>query len=385
MSDLPEDLNLWPSDPFELLNVKPTDDARTARRAYFKLARKYKPDRFPAEFQKIREAFESVENWLSWQDQRSDMIPVVDDASESVAPDVPSTVDDTDDDDSDRQVDSNNRIDRIDQSQPLQQASEPTAETHLATLVPDIPMDRFAETLSDEGVSAALAHLNNLDPSSHGADQVAGANLAKYFVGHFLPKSLGKPDASDSKEKVTRADQGRISFLLKSLGNPSAASTAMLQLTKEFDRNYHLADCEVLKRYLAKADHFETLASLHELRWQAIGHYQPTTVVEDLNRLRPMSLDSSLSQEHWMSLLVASMNYLVWHQDPNIVAHTEQAWAEICADARQSWAADSVELLMLGAEQWRTMHLGQGWSANTPWAAAIPWSRCTLPETFRKV
>ena len=67
MSDHPEDHNLWPSDPFDLLRIKRSDDARTAKRAYFKLIRKFKPDRFPAEFQKIREAYESVESWLNWQ------------------------------------------------------------------------------------------------------------------------------------------------------------------------------------------------------------------------------------------------------------------------------------------------------------------------------
>lgn len=382
MSDLPEDLNLWPSDPFELLNVKRTDDARTAKRAYFKLARKYKPDRFPAEFQKVRQAYESVENWLSWQHQYTDPDPVSDDANESVTPVAPSTVDDTQvdraDDHSDQQVDSSNRIDRIrvDRVERVDQ-SEPVEDVPVATLVPNAPMDRFVETLSGQGISAAFVHLNNLDPSSHGSDQVASANLAKYFVGRFLPKSLGNPDASDAKENVLRADQMRISFLLKSLENPSASFTALSQLKTEFDRNNQLANCEAFKRYLAKSDDFKTLGSLYELRWEAIGHYQPAIVVEDLNRLRPMSLESASSQEQWTNLLVASMNYTVWYQDPKIAAHTEQVWSELCAD-NQSWAADSVELLMVGAEQWKTM-------PRDTWSAAIPWTRGTLPETFRKI
>ena len=82
MKELPEEFHLWPDDPFDLLNLKRSDDARTAKRAYFKLIRKYKPDRFPAEFQKIREAYESVESWLQWHreddepDEQSDNEPV---------------------------------------------------------------------------------------------------------------------------------------------------------------------------------------------------------------------------------------------------------------------------------------------------------------------
>ena len=66
MTGLPEDPSRWPNDPFELLNLERSVDARTAKRAYFKLIRRFKPDRFPVEFQKIREAYESVQGWLSW-------------------------------------------------------------------------------------------------------------------------------------------------------------------------------------------------------------------------------------------------------------------------------------------------------------------------------
>ena len=150
-------------------------------------------------------------------------------------------------DSSDQQVDSSNRIDRIrvDRVERVDQ-SEPVEDVPVATLVPNAPMDRFVETLSGQGISAAFVHLNNLDPSSHGSDQVASANLAKYFVGRFLPKSLGNPDASDAKENVLRADQMRISFLLKSLENPSASFTALSQLKTEFDRNNQLANCDCL-------------------------------------------------------------------------------------------------------------------------------------------
>ena len=62
MTELPQDSSRWPKDPFELLNLERRVDARTAKRAYFKLIREFKPDRFPVEFQKIREAYESVQS-----------------------------------------------------------------------------------------------------------------------------------------------------------------------------------------------------------------------------------------------------------------------------------------------------------------------------------
>ena len=57
---LPESLDDWPDDPFTLLDVSPDVDARSARRAYTRLARKFKPEHHPLEFQRIRAAYDAV-------------------------------------------------------------------------------------------------------------------------------------------------------------------------------------------------------------------------------------------------------------------------------------------------------------------------------------
>ena len=88
MTGLPEDPSRWPNDPFELLNLERSVDARTAKRAYFKLIRRFKPDRLPVEFQKIREAYASVQVWLSWQDLRGNDDQPVEDTSNRVSGEV---------------------------------------------------------------------------------------------------------------------------------------------------------------------------------------------------------------------------------------------------------------------------------------------------------
>lgn len=62
MSDrrLPDDLSQWPSDPFELLGVSLEADDKTLRRAYTALIRIYKPEQRPAEFRRIREAYDVI-------------------------------------------------------------------------------------------------------------------------------------------------------------------------------------------------------------------------------------------------------------------------------------------------------------------------------------
>ena len=56
MSDLPDDVRRWPSDPFKLLGVPRNVPPRDLKRAYTRLIRSYKPEHSPDEFRRIRAA-----------------------------------------------------------------------------------------------------------------------------------------------------------------------------------------------------------------------------------------------------------------------------------------------------------------------------------------
>lgn len=62
MSDheLPEDLSLWPRDPYQLLGVKPGVTPKELRQAYTRLIRRFKPEQFPEHFRLIREAYDQA-------------------------------------------------------------------------------------------------------------------------------------------------------------------------------------------------------------------------------------------------------------------------------------------------------------------------------------
>lgn len=55
---LPDDWRHWPDDPWALLGVDRDADRETIRRSYADLIRRYKPEHFPEEFRRIREAYE---------------------------------------------------------------------------------------------------------------------------------------------------------------------------------------------------------------------------------------------------------------------------------------------------------------------------------------
>ena len=66
-ADLPVDMNDWPDDPRELLRVNRGASEREVRLAYTRLIRKYRPDTHPAEFRRIRDAYELLKAMASFE------------------------------------------------------------------------------------------------------------------------------------------------------------------------------------------------------------------------------------------------------------------------------------------------------------------------------
>ncbi|MBL8801930.1 MAG: J domain-containing protein [Planctomycetes bacterium] len=66
MTDSDPDWSLLPDDAREFFGLPPEFDATALKRAYMSLVRRFKPERFPAEFQKIRAAYEQLEAELRY-------------------------------------------------------------------------------------------------------------------------------------------------------------------------------------------------------------------------------------------------------------------------------------------------------------------------------
>ncbi len=63
---LPEDFSRWPGNPFALLGVRPGASERDLRRAYARLIRVFKPEQYPEQFRRIREAYEEARRYASF-------------------------------------------------------------------------------------------------------------------------------------------------------------------------------------------------------------------------------------------------------------------------------------------------------------------------------
>ena len=89
-SHLPDDPAQWPANPFTLLGVDQKVDRRELRRAYTRLIRRFKPEHFPEQFRRIRDAYESVERYLQYREFRVVAIPSAEEIPADEAADAPS-------------------------------------------------------------------------------------------------------------------------------------------------------------------------------------------------------------------------------------------------------------------------------------------------------
>jgi hypothetical protein len=70
--DLPDALADWPSDDHEILGVGRRADERAIKLAYAERIKRFKPERFPQHFRRLREAYETVKRSNRWAAQYDD-------------------------------------------------------------------------------------------------------------------------------------------------------------------------------------------------------------------------------------------------------------------------------------------------------------------------
>lgn len=63
---LPADPERWPENVFELLGVKLGADEKALKRAYQRLIKIYRPEQYPEEFRRIREAYDTAQSISQW-------------------------------------------------------------------------------------------------------------------------------------------------------------------------------------------------------------------------------------------------------------------------------------------------------------------------------
>ena len=80
--ELPDDIDLWPTDPLALIGTTSDASRKELKRAYTKRIRRFKPEHFPEQFRRLREAYDSLDRQFEWRELLEKQSPELIDPSE---------------------------------------------------------------------------------------------------------------------------------------------------------------------------------------------------------------------------------------------------------------------------------------------------------------
>ncbi len=284
---LPDDVSLWPTNPYELLGLGVKDDARAARRAYLKLVRCFKPEHAPEQFKRIREAFEHVEMQIKARElyQRA-----------------------WDDDDAEEESDDWISVDVTATEPPF--AAEVADREDLQTS----PAPRGLPLLAPDAETECAAIWSELRQGGDPADALAclvriherrGGDGAACLRLYWLTVAAPEIDPHHGPRhwlteglRVTRLE-GRLRELYRRelASHPHEAASAR---------------CAALLRLNATVG---ALVDVTEWRWRALGKIDRwDLLLEDLAYLRPRIVFDE--EETWGRLLLVAIDQLAWSDAP---------------------------------------------------------------------
>ncbi len=368
-SELPEDVNRWPADPWRLLGIERGASERDAKRAYFKMARKFKPDKAPLEFQKIRTAWESIEGY--WQSQTNQRDRYLEDFQANQANETDHTweVEPNDQLDSSRDQKSDNEIDDsifddvIDQDLPdpisqRETTDQPTeSERKPAAECPD-PWQLMQSGKIDQAWQACQ-HIDNAFDAS--------AIIAKYTMMRWGEKA----------SQFSPTD--RIKTLIKALSINAQVEGEVRELLEfELIKHPELATDQVWLTAISENQNRSYLVGLLlSLRWATIGCQQPEQVVQDCRRfLQEWELQN---HEFWLRMNTNSLKYTIWNHTEVCAEHTVGICEEL-ARQRNDWYSESADRLLLAVQEQQTLWTARAEFPNSThhWIQTIPLSHGLL-------
>ena len=295
---LPDDLARWPDDPYALLGVAQNVERRELRRAYARLIRVYKPEHFPEQFRRIRDAYEKLDGFLQYsayfENQNEEEAGQEEDAGEEIKAEGGSGK-------ADEEGDGNELAD-------LDGAGN-SADTQYVYLGSDAPSARPRPAADDElskswrkaidgDTKAAYRELRELERRRPGDSDLC---VRLYWMLALSPQLDAIRDRRD--------------WLAASLKKSGLYGPAMELYAREIQGDpaeaLHSRCEELLKCDCPPIQ----LANFASLRWDAagvLGHWE--IVPKDLNALRERIFHADLGA--WTRLLLSAAESLLWQSSP---------------------------------------------------------------------
>jgi hypothetical protein len=320
---LPDNPASWPSDPYEVLGVSRNVAPRDLRKAYTNLIRTFKPEHFPDQFRRIREAFESAQRYAPFFRK----LPLDNEAppSAEARPDPPSPA-----------------------------PAEPTAERPDPAEPSGEPLPRrpsvdelWQRAIAGDPGGAYRDLIEMLDRTPNRADLYARL----YWAAVLFPEV--DPDRPPAEWLVRGMDR-------------TAAHGMLLELyASEIAAMPSAAESSGFSRLLDREWSLEQLIALVRLRWEALCRSSRWSVVLDefehvRGRIRPQD------ELVWLRLVIDIIRWVAWDReetdaiDLQTVVRTEIRSLEHLG-LRHAYYFDMVEYLDVLIESWESARDSSGW------------------------
>lgn len=320
--ELPEDMAEWPHDAAELLGVGPDADTKELKRAYARLIRRFKPEQFPEQFRRIREAYEALMERQRFFEQFRPFLP-----------------------------------------QPV----EPPADEQAVVDSVPIPAPVIADAVADAwamatsgNLHAAYREFERLVPGEHGRD----AAVRLYWLLRVAP------ELAPNRQPVEW-------LCLAFEHDPEGIAAELLR--RELESNYPAAWHPAVERLLDTTRSSDRLADLVSWRWRAAGlALKPWVIIEDAPRLRPRLHASGLP---WVRLLMQAADVLAW-VDPHEDMPARWCYQEIeelaTVSPETDYLFDRFDNLRVLTAEWLHMIRAAEWLLDAVESAPVNWTQWVL-------
>jgi hypothetical protein len=319
-SHLPEDVNQWPEDPHAILGIVHGADYRTFRRAYAGLIRRYKPEQFPEEFRRIRDAYEALKFWFEMPDEIRARI-----RESSASDDEPDVIS-------------------------LAQYEEAPSDTAAEPERPSGPsFEQVVESLWQEAnrgeLDQAYRGLVELERQSPGREETC---VRLYWMLALWPGLAPEKRA--------------VEWIVRGLNCNGLAGRLLELYHNELEEDPDEAEGDRCRGLLSVAAPAARTAELAAARWAAARPANRSIlIVQDLPELEPRLADD---EDALAMLRIAALGHLAWENTPEIREWMNRCRARLedCAAAnhRMAHALTRCDFLVELAAQRERLRVGVG-------------------------
>lgn len=320
MSDLPDDMSRWPSDPYALLGVTPGTPTREIRKSYTNLIRRFKPEHYPDHFRRIREAYDQVQQSEQWRTYA----PPPESQPQPPPSDTTIPVD----------------LSLEDAAPPPERPSEPNP--------PPIPISATSPSASDHLWDAACAgEHERVYRQLREQVQRGSAPEATYLQLYWLRVAFPEVDW----------DVKPIDWAIKAIGAGYEQGRAFEIIYAELLYRRELCRDAGLVALFDRVRNADAAARLFELRWRAaLSFGQWSLVLDELPKAHARLFDHPQSLVSLLSWLVG---YMAWSPEDHVARAMQKCRKDLehlaSGNRTLDYAMERLDFLDELVHQWRTM------------------------------